>query len=201
MDLFNQGNNKLPNLLPHDGTVHYYGDILGQRLANGFFQLLLNDISWENDKAIILGKEIITKRKVAWYADKPFQYTYSRTTKTALPWTNTLLELKSIVESVCNEQFNSCLLNLYHNGEEGMAWHSDAEKDLKKNGAIGSVSLGAARKFGFKHKHTKETVYKLLEPGSLLVMKDTTQSHWMHRLPPCKSVTSARINLTFRTIV
>jgi alkylated DNA repair dioxygenase AlkB len=25
---------------------------------------------------------------------------------------------------------------------EGMAWHSDAEKNLKKNGAIASMSLG-----------------------------------------------------------
>jgi alkylated DNA repair dioxygenase AlkB len=201
MDLFNQDDSRPTNLLPYDGIVQYYGDILGQRVSDRFFQLLLNNIFWENDKAIIMGKEIITKRKVAWYADKLFQYTYSRTTKTALPWTDVLLELKSIVESVCNEQFNSCLLNLYHNGEEGMAWHSDAEKDLKKNGAIGSVSLGTARKFGFKHKHTKETVYKLLEPGSLLVMKDITQSYWLHRLPPCKGVTSPRINLTFRTIV
>ena len=148
-----------------------------------------------------MGKEIITKRKVAWCADKPFNYTYSRITKTALPWTRELLELKNLVESTCQEQFNSCLLNLYHNGEEGMAWHSDAETTLKKNGAIGSVSLGAARKFGFKHKRTKEVVYKILEPGSLLVMKGSTQTNWLHRLPPIKSIHLPRINLTFRTVV
>lgn len=84
------------------------------------------------------------------------------------------------------ETFNSCLLNLYHNGDEGMAWHSDGEKDLKKNGAIGSLSFGAVRKFAFKHKQTKEHVGLTLEHGSLLVMKDETQSHWLHRLPPTK---------------
>jgi len=96
--------------------------------------------------------------------------------------------------------FNSCLLNLYHSGEEGMAWHSDAEKDLKKNGAIGSLSLGAERKFAFRHKQTKEKVELYLEHGSLLVMKGTTQTNWLHRLPPAKKVTALRINLTFRTI-
>ena len=82
-----------------------------------------------------------------------------------------------------------------------MAWHSDDETDLKKNGAIASLSFGAERKFAFKHKQSKEKVELYLEHGSLLVMKDTTQSHWLHRLPRTKKVTTARINLTFRTIV
>ena len=81
-----------------------------------------------------------------------------------------------------------------------MAWHSDAEKKLKKNGAIGSLSFGAERKFAFKHKETKETISLLLEHGSLLLMKDTTQSNWLHRLPPTKLINNPRINLTFRTI-
>ncbi|HAI79839.1 MAG TPA: alpha-ketoglutarate-dependent dioxygenase AlkB, partial [Chryseobacterium sp.] len=98
------------------------------------------------------------------------------------------------------EKFNSCLLNLYHNGDEGMAYHSDAEKDLKKNGAIASLSLGAERKFSFKHKVTGEKVELVLEHGSLLVMRDETQSYWLHRLPPTKRVTAPRVNLTFRTI-
>ena len=82
-----------------------------------------------------------------------------------------------------------------------MAWHSDAEKDLKKNGAIGSLSFGAERKFFFKHKETKETVSVILEHGSLLVMKDATQTNWLHRLPPTKKTIKPRVNLTFRTIV
>src|SRR6185503_3712203 len=98
------------------------------------------------------------------------------------------------------ETYNSCLLNLYHDGSEGMAYHSDGETDLKKNGAIASLSFGAERKFSFKHKQTKETVSVILEHGSLLVMKDTTQTNWLHRLPPTKLITKPRVNLTFRTI-
>jgi alkylated DNA repair dioxygenase AlkB len=162
---------------------------------------MLNSIEWKHDEAIIFGKHIITKRKVAWYGEKPFEYTYSNTTKQALPWTKELLELKTKAEQRTGEQFNSCLLNLYHNGIEGMAWHSDAEKDLKKNGAIGSLSFGAERKFSFSHKQTKETLSISLEHGSLLVMKDATQSNWLHRLPPTKLISKPRINLTFRTII
>lgn len=196
MDIFNDTS----NILPSDGEVNYYGPIMNLKKAKHYYEQLLDTIQWENDKAIIFGKLIITKRKVAWYGDEPFEYTYSKTTKSALPWTKELLELKEIIENKTGESFNSCLLNLYHNGAEGMAWHSDSEKDLKKNGAIGSLSFGAKRKFSFKHKVSKQTVSVMLENGSLLVMKGATQTNWLHRLPPTKKVNSPRINLTFRTI-
>ncbi len=201
MNLFESSLDGSINLLPFDGTVNYYGVILKSDEAKFYYTTLLDSIEWKNDEAIIFGKKYITKRKVAWYGDRPYQYAYSNITKNALPWTKELLQLKNIVEKESGEQYNSCLLNLYHNGEEGMAWHSDAEKDLKKNGAIGSLSFGAERKFSFKHKENKETVSVLLENGSLLVMKDQTQSFWLHRLPPTKKIFQPRINLTFRTIV
>jgi alkylated DNA repair dioxygenase AlkB len=188
------------NLLPQDGIVNYYGKIFSQGEADRHYQQLLQRIEWRNDEALMFGKRIITKRKVAWYAETDFEYTYSKITKRALPWTPELLELKKIAESHSGETYNSCLLNLYHDGSEGMAWHSDGEKDLKKDGAIASLSFGAERKFAFKHKANKTTVSVQLEHGSLLVMKGATQTYWLHRLPPTKAVVGARVNLTFRTI-
>lgn len=201
MDLFSNEIDTSKNLLPKDGTVNYYGKLMLRQKANHYFNTLLNTIAWKNDEAIIFGKLIITRRKVAWYGDDAFEYSYSNTTKKALPWTTELLELKGLVEQKTNETYNSCLLNLYHNGDEGMAWHSDAEKDLKKNAAIASLSFGAERNFAFKHKQTKEKVSFTLEHGSLLVMKDTTQTYWLHRLPLTKKILTPRVNLTFRTII
>lgn len=200
MDLFNSEPDNSINLLPQDGEVQYFGRLFSRKEADHYFNYLIQSIEWKNDEAIIFGKKIITKRKVAWYGDTDFEYTYSKVTKRALPWTKELLALKSIAEVHSGETYNSCLLNLYHTGEEGMAWHSDGEKDLKKNGAIASLSFGAQRKFAFKHKTTKETVSILLEHGSMLVMKGSTQTHWLHRLPPTKLIKTPRVNLTFRTI-
>lgn len=200
MDLFERVNNAPRNLLPREGEVYYYGSVLQQMDADCYYKLLLDTVAWKHDQAIIFGKKVTTKRKVAWYADNPFSYTYSKVTKTALPWTKELLQLKHIAERESGETYNSCLLNLYHDGSEGMAWHSDGETDLKRNGAIGSLSFGAERKFSFKHKATKETVSQILGHGSLLVMKGETQTYWLHRLPPTKKVHTPRINLTFRTI-
>jgi alkylated DNA repair dioxygenase AlkB len=200
LELFESIIDPTNNILPKDGQVNYFGKVFDHQKANHYLNRLLENIEWRHDQAKIYGKLIITKRKVAWYGDKNFDYTYSNTTKQALSWTKELLELKQVVEQKTNETYNSCLLNLYHNGNEAMAWHSDGEKDLKKNGAIASLSFGAERKFGFNHKLTKEKVYLLLEHGSLLVMKGTTQSNWMHRLTQSKKILKPRINLTFRTI-
>jgi len=200
MDLFNPQIDKTKNWLPKDGTVNYYGHILNQQQADFYLKQLLETIEWRNDEAIIFGKRIVTKRKVAWHGDRPYLYRYSNTSKCALPWTKELLNLKQLIEHQTGETFNSCLLNLYHNGSEGMAWHSDSETTLKKDGAIGSLSLGAERKFVFKHKQSNEKVELFLQHGSLLVMKDTTQTHWLHKLPPTKKVKTPRVSLTFRTI-
>ena len=177
MQLFDIEADPRHNHLPYDGTVQYYGKVIQEMVADDYFEKLMQNIAWENDQAIIFGRQITTKRKVAWYGDQGYEYTYSNVNRYALPWTVELLELRQRVQQLTGERFNSCLLNLYHTGEEGMAWHSDDETDLKKNGAIASLSFGAERKFVFKHKQSKEKVELYLEHGSLLVMKDTTQSH------------------------
>jgi len=200
MNLFQNYIDEKLNLLPKDGTVNYFGKLMSDEKANHYYDVLMETIQWKNDEAKIFGKHIITKRKAAWYADGEYSYTYSNTTKYALPWTKELLQLKKIVEEKSDSIFNSCLLNLYHTGEEGMAWHSDDEKTLQKNSAIASLSFGAERKFSFRHKRTKETVSLILEHGGLLVMKGTTQTNWLHRLPTTKKIKSARMNLTFRTM-
>ena len=199
MDLFNQ--NIVQNILPFDGEAIYHGLVIDKKQCDFYFQKLFNEIPWENDQAIVFGKHYITKRKVAWFGDKEYNYKYSGVTKQAHIWTPELLQLKQKIEKISETTYNSCLLNLYHTGEEGMAWHSDGEKTLLDNGTIASLTLGAERKFSFKHKETKQRIDVILENGSLLLMKGTTQKNWLHRLPPTKKVFSQRINLTFRTII
>lgn len=183
---------RLNNVLPEDGTVTYQREYY----LIPFFNSLLRDTPWKHDEIVIFGKRVTTKRQVAWYGDG--KYTYSKTTKIPLPWTPDLLEIKGIVEKIAGVKFNSCLLNLYMNGSEGIAWHSDDEKEL--GSVIVSVSLGVKRKFLFKHKQTKELVPVELDSGSVLVMKGETQKNWLHSLPVSKKVTQPRINLTFRTV-
>lgn len=186
------------NLLPYDGVVNDHGQFLSQAEADEVFQRLLHEVPWQNDEVVIFGKRIVTDRQVAWYGDNGFSYTYSGTTKQALPWNELLLQLKQQVEQVSGASYNSCLLNLYAHGQQGMGWHSDNEKTLVKKAAIASVSFGAERRFCFKHKRTDARAEVVLTHGSLLVMKGATQEHWLHSVPKSAKATSPRINLTFR---
>ncbi|HEV3324280.1 MAG TPA: alpha-ketoglutarate-dependent dioxygenase AlkB [Puia sp.] len=199
MDLFNT--DTVINLLPFDGAADYYGKVLSTTDARHYLDRLLTNIAWRNDEAVIFGRHIITKRKVAWYGDDNYSYKYSGRTRQALIWTAELLELRGRVEALTAKKYNSCLLNLYHDGDEGMAWHSDDEKTLEPDGAIASLSLGAERKFSFRHQKTRQVISVPLEAGSLLVMHGVTQDNWHHALPKTKKVTQARINLTFRTML
>ncbi len=189
------------NLLLKDGTVYYYGKIFTEEQSEIYYVKLLNEINWQHDVVKIFGKEIITKRKVAFLGDEGISYKYSGKTKIAEKWLKFILEIKSTVEQISGEIFNACLLNYYHNGSEAMSWHSDNEKEILKHSAIASVSFGAERKFGFKHNFTKEEISLMLEKGSLLIMKDETQIYWKHKLYTNAKIIEPRINLTFRTIV
>jgi alkylated DNA repair dioxygenase AlkB len=198
MNLFSTDNTL--NLLPFDGIVNYYGRVFSPKDSDSYFDILWNTIEWRNDEANMFGRHIITKRKVAWYGDSNYHYTYSNATKLALPWTKELMELKKASEAKTGATYNSCLLNLYHDGSEGMAWHSDDEKMLAKDSSIASLTFGAERKFAFRHKTLDQKVEMILEHGSMLEMAGTTQKFWLHRLPPTKKVMRPRINLTFRTM-
>ena len=186
------------NLLPYDGEVIYHGILLDTLESEKFYNDLLEKIEWYHDKAVVNGQEIETKRKVAWYGSREFSYTYSGVTRIATPWIEELLALKQLVELYTDSMYNSCLLNLYHNGEEGMGWHSDGETDLVENGSIACLSLGATRKFAFKHKQTSEKREFDLLNGSLIEMKGETQKHWLHQIATTKKVATPRISLTFR---
>jgi alkylated DNA repair dioxygenase AlkB len=199
MDLFNQHTNQ--NLLPLDGEVYHHGQLLDSSQIKSYYNELLTTIQWEHDELFMFGKLIKTKRKVAWYGSKRYEYSYSKVAKKALPWNSVLITLKQLIEQKTGETYNSCLLNLYHSGEEGMSWHSDDEKMLVKNASIASLSLGGTRKFLFKHKETAAKVAVILENGSLLEMKEATQLNWLHALPKTKKVVVPRVNLTFRSIV
>lgn len=186
------------NILPFNGECYYYGEVFNELEANLLYERLKNEIDWKNDAVMLFGRKIITRRKVAWYGDHEFEYKYSGVTKKALIWNSLLLEIKKVVEDISMEKYNSCLLNFYNDGNDGMSWHSDNESTLEKNSAIASLSFGSERFFNFKHKHKLEKVKIKLEHASLLVMKGETQTYWLHSVPKSKKIELPRINLTFR---
>ena len=188
------------NILPFDGETIFHSGFIAFEETQSIINQLTKEITWENEKFNLYGKEIIVKRKSAWFAENNLKYTYSKITRTPQNFIPILNELKQRIEIKSGAKFNSCLANLYHNGNEGMSWHADDEKELGLKPIIASLSLGASRRFSFKHNETKRKVDLNLNSGDLLIMKGETQKNWVHALPKSKKVTAPRLNLTFRFI-
>lgn len=186
------------NLLPFDGEVNYISNFISIDRRKTLFDELLSSIPWENETLIMFGNHLTLNRKIAWMADQNVTYQYSNKIKIPVEWSTCLYEIKTQIEKLVGKSFNGCLLNLYHDGNDYMGWHTDDEPDLVKHSTIASLSLGAERKFSFKHKNQDKKLDILLENGSLLLMKGETQDHWKHQLPKSLKVKEPRINLTFR---
>ena len=191
----------LQNLLPKHGSVYYYPEFFDMNSSVHLMNVLQQSLIWESDQLIMFGKRITTRRKVAWVGDANCSYTYSGVQKNPQAWTPELIQIKTRFEEMTQTEFNSCLLNLYHDGNDGMGWHSDDEKELDAKAPIASLSLGAKRKFAFRHKECKSTISLYLENGSALIMHAPTQDYWHHSLLRTKTVKELRINLTFRKIM
>lgn len=195
-------NSKAPiNLLPIDGELHYFPNFINQPEASNFFYHLLSCSFWQHDIVKMFGKVIQTKRKTAWMADEQITYTYAGKTKYPIAWETQVYNIKQLVENHTSLYFNACLLNLYANGNEGMAYHADNEPEIIPQSMIVSISLGAERKFVCKHRHLPHIVDLKLAPGSMLIMSGNMQNYWLHALPVAKRIVTPRINLTFRQML
>lgn len=186
--------------LPH-ADVSYYPLLFKDDIATTYFNDLLTTTNWQQDDITVFGKTYPQPRLTALFGNNNTPYSYSTITMHPQPFSKTLLQIKATIEAITNNQFTTCLANLYRDGNDSNGWHADDEKELGKNPIIASVSFGADRVFHLKHKHDKTLKTKItLEHGSLLLMQGETQHYWLHQLPKTKKQIGQRINLTFRVI-
>jgi alkylated DNA repair dioxygenase AlkB len=185
-----------------DCTVSLFHGFLTPDETVHFLQKLISETPWQQDHIRIAGKVIPVPRLQAWYGEKQSFYAYSGIALKPLSWTPLLRELKSRIETETGACFNSVLVNYYRNGNDSVSWHADDEPELGNDPVIASLSLGASRTFNFRSKNTgnRKILACELENGSLLLMGEGTQTHWMHQIPKQPAVTEPRINLTFRLI-
>ncbi|MBU6330728.1 MAG: alpha-ketoglutarate-dependent dioxygenase AlkB, partial [Acidobacteria bacterium] len=168
--------------------------------ADRVFRRLLDEVAWTQERVTMFGRVMDIPRLTAWYGDPGRTYTYSGIALTPQSWTPLLEELRASVECLAGCRFNSVLLNLYRNGNDSVSWHADDEPDLGRTPIIGSLSLGASRRFEFRKRTDHGERFRVtLDAGDVVVMRGTSQQLWEHQLPKDK-VTEPRINLTFRRI-
>lgn len=188
-------------LLPFDGSATLHDHFLDADFASAAFTELLETNSWEEHDIVVFGKRHREPRLSTWHADDGKQYEYSGLLRTPLSMTPLLSEIRSRCEAASGATFNSVLVNLYRDGNDGVGWHADNEAVNGREPTIASVSLGATRRFDLRHRETKETVKVDLLSGSLLVMSGLSQHCWVHQVAKTKQPVGPRINLTFRKVL
>ena len=189
------------NLNLPDAEIIYFPAFIEKEEAHLIYNKLLQEIVWQQDEITVYGKKHLQPRLTALYGNEGKPYSYSTITMQPHHWTLLLQKIKEHVENVAVTNFTSVLLNYYRDGSDSNGWHADNEKELGINPVIASLSFGGERVFQLKHD--LDTVQKksiILEHGSLLIMKGTTQHFWKHQIPKTTKPIGPRINLTFRTI-
>lgn len=197
----NEPSGAADEILPGDGSALLFRSFFCVADADSLMVELMASVPWESTRIPMFGREVAEPRLSAWIADPGVTYRYSGRSRVVHPWSATIERLRTRVESTSGTSYNGVLVNLYRTGQDHMGWHADDEKSLGPNPVIASLSLGAERRFDFRHRRTGETVTTVLPHGSLLVMCGATQRCWKHRIPKSSRVTDPRVNLTFRRLV
>ncbi|TDD74696.1 alpha-ketoglutarate-dependent dioxygenase AlkB family protein [Flavobacterium caseinilyticum] len=181
-----------------DTELLLHDNFFNKEESNHYYTTLLQATPWQKYAMEIYDKTVTVPRMISWYEDNNNLGADLKKPN----WTPELLSIKDRVEKETQKKFNSVLLNLYRNGNDGVGWHSDREQNFGPNAIIASVSFGETRMFRLRHKFRKEipSVEIPLHHGSLLLMAGTTQSFWQHQVPKTTKDILPRINLTFRKI-
>ncbi len=187
------------NWLPADGAAYLIPQTLAPASADKAFASLMKEVDWRQETATLFGRKIALPRLTAWYGSE--SYAYSGIRHQPSPMTPAVNTLKALGEELSGQRMNSVLINLYRDGRDSMGWHSDDEACLGPEPVIASLSLGATRRFHFKHRKTGERVRLDLAHGSCLIMRGPCQRHWRHQIPKTAKHVEPRINLTFRHVI
>lgn len=171
---------------------------------DAWMQPLRDELPLRQESLVIFGREIDTPRLTSWHGDPHARYRYSGRTFDPHPWTPTLARVRERLAETLGVHFDGVLANWYRDGSDSMGWHSDDELELgpaaPHDVLVASVSLGTTRRFLLRAKHGDERLELALGCGDLLVMGGTTQRRWRHAVPRERTITTPRLNLTFRLL-
>lgn len=195
-ELFITGNSPKRYYDLPDMELLQYDGFIPKVEADTYYETLLHNIPWREYQMPMYDKVVTAPRMIAWYSET------DEAREGSLPWTPELLTLREKVEKETGLSFNAVLLNLYRNGNDSVAWHSDKEHRIGSNPNIASVTFGQTRPFRFRHKSRKDLgqLEIPLHHGTLLLMSGTTNTFWEHHIPKSVKTMLPRINLTFRNI-
>ena len=177
-----------PVSLIHDdeGGIRYLPGSIPVVEAALWFEALRHDAIWAERKRMMYDREVDVPRLMA---------AYSRSDD--LP--PSLAQAFDAVRTLIGAPFTHVGLNLYRDGNDSVAPHSDKTEKLLPKQPIAILSLGATRRMVIRSKLGKARPLNVaLEAGSVLVMSYASQFTHEHGIPKTADAESPRISLAFR---
>jgi len=108
-----------------------------------------------------------------------------------------LEEIRRCLSARYGVSFDSVGFNLYRDGRDSVAWHSDKIRKEIEEPIVALVSLGEPRKFLLRPKGGGRSTPFQLGRGDLLVTGGQAQREWEHCVPKVAHA-GPRISLAFR---
>jgi len=196
-ELFTSGNRGKKIFDLPDCDLVLIDQFIDKEASDHYYNILLEQTRWREYEMELFEKKVTAPRMVSWYEDSGNSENAAQR-----EFTPDLIDIRKKVETETEQHFNAVLLNLYRNGNDGVAWHSDHTDKSGINPVIASVSFGETRLFKLRHKYRNDIpqVEIPLHHGSFLLMAGTTNSFWQHQVPKTAKTILPRINLTFRQV-
>jgi len=150
------------------------------------FGLLRQEAPWRQRSRTMWGKDVLEPRLVAAWAVGESVPAY-------------LQELREVLSERYGVGFDPCLVNLYRDGDDAVAWHGDTVRKVLRDPLVATVSLGQRRRFLIRPVGGGP-VARAYAPGEgdLLVTGGACQHEWVHTVPREKRVSGARMSVTLR---
>ncbi|CAB3793580.1 alpha-ketoglutarate-dependent dioxygenase AlkB family protein [Paraburkholderia fynbosensis] len=173
-----------------EGGIRYLPEAVPAAIAQRWFDQARQNIAWISQQRMMYEREVAVPRLLA---------TFSRESAD-LP--APLAEAFEAVRALVGAPFNRVGLNLYRDGSDSVALHSDKTERLVPAQPIAIISLGASRRMSIRPKVGAGGVLHVeLEAGSCLVMSYAAQFTHEHGIPKRPGESEPRISLAFRCFV
>ncbi len=168
------------------GGVRYWPQLVGQAQAERWFAALRDGIAWQTLQRPMYERIVEVPRLLAHFE------------LATLPTDSPLLEMLALVRASVAGAYTHVGLNLYRDGRDSVAMHSDKLHSLRPGEPIALVSLGDTRRMNLRAKDGGRACGLDLAPGSLLAMSHASQLTHEHGIPKTARPVGPRMSVVFR---
>lgn len=214
-----------------EGDTDIIQNVLPPELEDAIFDKLRDEIRWQrmSHQGGEVPRLVAVQGEVASDGSMPVYRHPSDESPPLLPFSPTVLEIKSATEKHLGHPLNHALIQYYRDGKDYISEHSDKTLDIVKDSYIANVSLGAERTMVLRTKRQdkdpslaqpssettegpkRQTQRARLPHNSLCRMGLKTNMKWLHAIrqdkraerdktPAELAFAGGRISLTFRHI-